>query len=227
MHSVSFEISFLSFVFIFRPNDNDSEEENDDDDDDIDNETDENLARRLGFRPIDNETIRVIGRLRSLTNRQSFDRRDFDNVQYLIDELIRLQHLENSSQEQLLKIIHYLKLHRILRTKGQALLFIQDRLPQRIIRSNNDNNSNVFNIWRERERRARLDSKDSLEDEGQQIRDNTDNNNPTSSSAHSNGTSKVKQMARNIDTKSISSRIGEQFRSASPSPTHLNRDSEG
>ena len=146
-----------------------------------------------------------------------------------IDELIRLQHLENSSEEQLSNIIQYLKLHRILRTKGQALLFIQDRLPQRIIRSHQENNSNVFDIWRERERRARLDSKDSLEDEGQQIRDNTDNNQPTSTvtfATNTTGASKVKQMARNIDTKSTSSRKDEQMRSSSPSPTNLNQPSD-
>jgi hypothetical protein len=66
-----------------------------------------------------------------------------------------------------------------------------------------------------------------LEDEGQQIRDSTDNNNPTSSTTHSNGTSKVKQMARSIDTRSVSSRTGEHFRSSSPSPTNPNRGSDG
>jgi len=76
--------------FFFRPDGDDSEDEGDDD------ETDESLARRLGFRPIDNETLRIINRLRSLTDRRSFDRRDFENVQYLIEELIRIQHLENS-----------------------------------------------------------------------------------------------------------------------------------
>jgi hypothetical protein len=217
--------------FCFRPDDGDSEDNDDDDDDDV---TDENLARLLGFRPIDNETLRLINRLRSLTNRQSFDRRDFENVQYLIDELIRIQHLENSSQEQLEKIIHHLKLHRILRTKSHALAFIQERLPRRTNRINNENNSNVFDIWRERERRARLDSKDSLEDEGQnsngqQHRDITENNRPTppvTLSSNSNGTSKVKQMARHIDTKSTSSRTGDYGKSSSPSPTNINRGSD-
>jgi len=224
---------FLKYFYCFRPDDGGSEDSDDDDDDD---ETDENLARRLGFRPIDNETLRIINRLRSLTNRKSFDRRDFENVQYLIDELIRVQHLENNSQDQLEKIIHHLKLHRILRTKSHALTFIQERLPQRIIRSNNNNNnSNVFDIWRERERRARLDSKDSLEDEGQnsngqQFRDVTEINHPTPPvilSSNSNGTSKVKQMARHIDTRSISSRTGDHGRSSSPSPTNPNRNSDG
>lgn len=210
--------------FYFRRND-DGSEDNDDDDDD---ETDEDLAHRLGFRPIDIETLRVINRLRSLTNRQSFDRRDFENVQYLIDELIRIQHLENSSEEDLEKIIHHLKLHRILRTKSQALTFIQERLPRRTSRSNNDNNSNVFDIWRERERRARLDSKDSLEDEGQnsnghQSRDTIEVNQPKSPVNNSNGTSKVKQMARHIDTKSVSSRTGDYGRSSSPSPINYSR----
>ncbi len=201
--------------FSFRPDGDDSEDEGDDD------ETDESLARRLGFRPIDNETLRIINRLRSLTDRRSFDRRDFENVQYLIEELIRIQHLENSSQEQLEKIIDYLKLHRILRTKSNALTFIQERLPRHTNRSNNEN---VFDIWRERERRARLDSKDSLEDEGQnsngnQFREET--NHPTSN--NSNGTTKVKQMAKHIDTKSTSSRTGDYGRSSSPSPTNPNR----
>ncbi|CAF4655787.1 unnamed protein product, partial [Rotaria magnacalcarata] len=62
------------------PNDDDDGSEDNEDDDD-ENETDESLARRLGFRPIDNETIRTLGRLRRLTNKQSFDRRDFENVQ--------------------------------------------------------------------------------------------------------------------------------------------------
>ena len=84
-----------------------------------------------------------------------------------------------------------------------------------IVTSNNENNSNVFDIWRERERRARLDSKDSLEDEGQnssghQLRDVVEINHPTppihSFSNYTNGTSKVKQMARHIDTRSVSSR---------------------
>lgn len=213
--------------FSSRPDDGGSgDNEDDDDDDDDDNETDENIARQLGFRPIDNETIRIIGRLRSLTNRQSFDRRDIDSLEFLIDELVRLQHLETSSQEKLEKIVHHLKLHRPLRTKSNALIFIQDRLPRRsTIRSNNENNSNVFDIWRERERRSRLDSKDSLEEEGQnsngqQLRDVSEINHPTPPVNFSTGTSKVKQMARNIDTRSTTSRTGEHVRSSSPSPTH-------
>jgi hypothetical protein len=72
-----------------------------------------------------------------------------------------------------------------------------------------------------------LDSKDSLEDEGQnsngqQIRDQMESTHPTSSVSFSNGTSKVKQMARHIDTKS-----GDHGRSSSPSPTNLNRGSNG
>jgi hypothetical protein len=211
----------------FRPDDGGSADNDDDDDDD--DETDENLARRLDFRPIDNETLRVINRLRSVTKRKSFDQQDFENVQYLIEELIRIQHLENSSQDQLEKIVHYLKLHRILHSKSRALLFIQERLPRRPNRPNNENNSNVFDIWRERERRARLDSKDSLEDEGQnsneqQYREVIEINHPTSS-IHSNGTSKVKQMARHIDTRSVSSRIQDHGSSSSPSPSNPNRDS--
>ncbi|CAF0993811.1 unnamed protein product [Rotaria magnacalcarata] len=203
-----------------KPNDDDDGSEDNEDDDD-ENETDESLARRLGFRPIDNETIRTLGRLRRLTNKQSFDRRDFENVQYLIDELIRLQHLENSSEEQLQKIINRLKLHRVLRTKSHALQFIQDRLPQRIVRPSNETSSNVFDIWRERERRARLDSKDSLEEEGQssnrhQSRENLDANPSTSPVTNSNNKSKVKQMAENIDTRSDSFHTGDRVRSSSP-----------
>ncbi|CAF0923296.1 unnamed protein product [Adineta steineri] len=220
-----------------RPNGNDDSGDNEDDDNDNDNETDENIARRLGFRPIDNETVRVIGRLRRLTSRQSFDRRDFENVQHSIDDLIRLQHLENSPPEQLEKIVHYLKLNRILRTKPQALAFIQERLPRRNQRShsnnNSDSNSNVFDLWRERERRARLDSKDSLEDDtqnstGQQLlRDVSEVNHPTplvTLTTHTLNATKVKQMAKNIDTKSESSRTGDGGgRSSSPSPINLNR----
>jgi len=215
----------LKYFYSFRPNDDDASEGNEDDD----NETDEDIARLLGFRPIDNDTIRTIGRLRRLTNTKSFDRRNLENVQYLIDELIRLQHLENSSQEQLEKIVHYFKLHRVLRTKSQALTFIQERLPRRNSRTNSDNNSNVFNIWRARERRARLDSTDSLEDDvlsssiGQPLQDVSEINQPTASaipSNDSNNGSKVKQMAKHIDTRSGSLRAG---RSASPSPTNLSR----
>ncbi|CAF2412476.1 unnamed protein product [Rotaria sp. Silwood2] len=216
-----------------RPNDDGSGDNGDDEDE---NETDESLVRRLGFRPIDNEIIRLIGRIRRLTNKQSFDQRDFENMQYLIDELIRLQHLENSSQEHLEKIIHHLKLYRVLRSKSHALQFIQDRLPRRTTKSNNDNNSNVFDIWRERERRARLDSKDSLEDEGQNIsgqqsQDKIEFNYSTSPTIHSNNSnnkSKVKQMARHIDTKSGSSCTGGDYvvRSSSPSPINQNQASD-
>lgn len=209
-----------------------------DDNDDDENESDENIARRLGFRPIDSETVRVVGRLRRLTSKQSFDRRDLESAQHLIDELIHLQHLENCSHEQLEKIVHHLKLHRILRTRAQALAFIQERLPRRYARPANDNGSNVFDIWRERERRARLDSKDSLEDDtqtsnGQPLRDVTEINRPSSASANqsnsSHSASRVKQMARHIDTRSESSRTGDHGgRSSSPSPISLNRsfDSE-
>ncbi|CAF3701794.1 unnamed protein product, partial [Rotaria sordida] len=214
-----------------RPNDDGSGDNEDDDDE---NETDESLARRLGFRPIDNDVLRVIGRIRRLTNKKSFDKQDFENIQYLIDELISLQRLENSSEEHLKKIIHYLKLYRILRTKSHALQFIQERLPQRTVRSNNENNSNVFNIWRERERRARIDSKDSLEDEGQntngqQSQDRIDLNYSTSSIIHSNNStnkSKVKQMAKHIDTRSASSRTGDYIRSSSPSLINPNQASD-
>ncbi|CAF3415302.1 unnamed protein product [Rotaria sp. Silwood1] len=216
-----------------RPNGN-GNGNGDNEDDEENNETDESLARRLGFRPIDNDIIRLIGRIRRLTNKQSFDHQDFENVQYLIDELIRLQHLENSSQEHLEQIIHYLKLYRILRSKSHALQFIQDRLPRCTNRSNNDNNSNVFDIWRERERRARLDSKDSLEDEGQntngqQSHDKVEFNYSTSPIIHSNNfnsKSKVKQMARHIDTRSGSSRTGDYVRHSSPSPINQNLASD-
>jgi hypothetical protein len=166
----------------------------------------------------------VINRIRSLTKRNTFERQDFENIQYLVEELIRIQQLENSSQEQLEKIVHYLKLHRILHSKPRALAFIQERLPRRTSRPTNEqSNSNVFDIWRERERRARLDSKDSLEDEGQntsEFREVTETTHPAS-----NGTSKVKQMARHIDTRSVSSRVKDYGGSSSPSPS--NRDSNG
>jgi hypothetical protein len=163
--------------------------------------------------------------------------------------LINLQHFENFSKQQLKQIIHYLKLYRPLQTKSRALIFLQERIPRRavkynVISSNHENNTNVFNIWRERERRARLDSKDSLEDDGQnlsgqQLRDVIEINNPTPpiilSMMNTNQnipiiTTKVKQMAKDIDTRSISSRseinlrTGDRFsdhtyipRSSSPS----------
>ncbi len=223
---------------MFRSNDgsdgNDDDDDNDnDDEDDNDDETDENIARRLGFSPLNNETILIVGRLRHITNKHPFDRRDFETFQTLIDELIHIQHLENFSKDQLKQIISYLKLYRPLRTKSHALIFLQERIPRRavkynVISSSNDYNSNVFDIWRERERRARLDSKDSLEDDGQnlsgqQLRDVVEINHPTPPVLISNNTSipnvttKVKQMAKDIDTRSISSRseinlrTGERF----------------
>ncbi|CAF2103321.1 unnamed protein product [Rotaria magnacalcarata] len=204
--------------------DDDNDDDNDaDDDEDHDDESDENIARRLGFLRIDNETIHIIGRLRNLTNKQSFDRRDFETLQSLTDELIQIQHLENSSKYQLKQIVRYLKLYRPLSTKSHALVFIQERIPRRavkynVIAANHENGHNVFDIWRERERHARLDSKDSLEDDiqnssGQQLRDVTEINHPTppilllsTHSSNSSLTSKVKQMARNIDTRSTSTR---------------------
>lgn len=208
-----------------RPDDDDSE-----DNDDNNDETDENLAHRLGFRPIDDETLRIINRLRSLTNRKSFDRRDFENVQYLLDQLVRVQQLENYSQDQLVNLIRAFKLHRIFRSKARALLFIEERLPRRSNRTPQDNHSNVFDIWRERERRSRLDSKDSLEDEGQngnenQYREIIEVHHTVPSTNQSNGTSKVKQMARNIDTKSGSGHGREHDGSSSPIiTTHRSRN---
>lgn len=131
--------------------------------------------------------------------------------------------MENYSKDQLKQIIHYLKLYRPLQTKSRAFIFLQERIPRRavkynVIASNHENNSNVFNIWRERERRARLDSKDSLEDDGQnlsgqQLRDVIEINHPTPpivlsmTSSNSNGTTtKVKQMAKDIDIRSVSTR---------------------
>ena len=222
----SIEAIRLSFPFCRPPDDNNN---NDNDDDDGDRETDESLARRLGFRPIDNETIRTVGRLRSLTDQQSFTRRDIENLQYLLDELVRIQHLENFTVEQLELIVHLLRLHRPLRSRAEALVFLQDRLPRRETRPPNDSNPNVFNIWRQRERRARLDSKDSLEDEandtsGQQLHDVTEINHPTPPIiVSSNGRSRVRQMARDIDTRSVSTRNGDSHRSASPSPHQQER----
>lgn len=223
-----------------------------DEDDDNDDETDESLARRLGFLPIDNETVEIIGRLRALTKRKSFDRRDFEIFQNLIDQLIHIQHLEHSSKDHLKDIIHLLKLYRPLHTKSRALVFLQERIPRRAVKYNvisTNSHSNVFNIWRERERRARVDSRDSLEDDekafsGQQLRDVVEINNPTppivltstisSSQSHTPRT-KVKQMAKDIDTRSVSSRseinlrTGDRFsdhaympRSSSPTyPGHV------
>lgn len=214
-------------IFDCRPDDDDSE-----DNDDNDEESDENLAHRLGFRPIDDETLRIINRLRSLTNRKSFDRRDFENVQYLLDELIRVQQLENHSQEQLVNLIRAFKLHRIFRSKARALVFIEERLPRRSNRTHQDNHSNVFDIWRERERRSRLDSKDSLEEEGQnanehQYREVIEVHHAVAPSTnYSNGSSKVKQMAKNIDTKSGSGYGREHDRSSSPINTHRSRNSD-
>ncbi|UJR27996.1 hypothetical protein I4U23_009254 [Adineta vaga] len=220
--------------------DDDGSDENNDNDDkdhsdegDTDDESDEMIARRLGFIPLDNETVNLIGRLRHLSNKQLFDRRDFEVLQSLIDELIRLQHLETFSKEQLKRVIHYLKLYRPLQTRSRALIFLQERIPRRAVKYNvisakAEKNSNVFNIWRERERRARLDSKDSLEEEGQntsgQLRDVIEINNPTPpillSTTYSSTpqvTSKVKQMAKDIDTRTgtarseINLRTGERF----------------
>lgn len=214
--------------FSTRPADKDGETDEDDDNVD-DNETDENLARRLGFHPIDNETIRALGRLRGLTAQRSFERRDLENLGYLIDELIRLQHLETFSQGQLEQIIHRLRLHRPLGSLSQALTFIEDRLPKRSSRVQQDANPNVFRVWQERERRSRLDSKDSLEEEGtgqhpsgQQLRDVTEINHPTPPVILANK-SKVKQMARDIDTRSVPIRTNDHVRSSSPSPITTTR----
>ena len=221
-------INLLSSTVFYRPPE-DPNKNDDNDDDGNDRETDESLARRLGFRPIDNETIRTIGRLRNLTNQQSFTRLDLENLEYLLDELIRIQHLESFTVEQLELIVHHLRLHRPLRSRSEALSFLQDRLPRRSTRAQNETNSNVFNIWRERERRARLDSKDSLEDEandssGQQLHDVTEINHPTPPILiSSNGRSRVRQMARDIDTRSVSTRNGDSHRSPSPPPVQQER----
>ena len=211
---------------------NDNDDKNNSDDGDTDEESDENIARRLGFVPLDEETVNLIGRLRHLSDKQLFDRRDFENLQTLIDELIRLQHLETFSKDQLKRVIHYLKLHRPLQTRSRALIFLQERIPRRAVKYNvisarPEKNPNVFNIWRERERRARLDSKDSLEEEGQhtsgQLRDVVEINNPTppillsTNYATPHVTTKVKQMAKDIDTRTglarseINLRTGERF----------------
>ncbi|CAF0899795.1 unnamed protein product [Adineta ricciae] len=211
---------------------NDNDDKNNSDDGDTDEESDENIARRLGFVPLDEATVNLIGRLRHLSNKQLFDRRDFENLQTLIDELIRLQHLEIFSRDQLKRVIHYLKLHRPLQTRSRALIFLQERIPRRAVKYNvisarPEKNPNVFNIWRERERRARLDSKDSLEEEGQhtsgQLRDVVEINNPTPPILLSTNyttphvTTKVKQMAKDIDTRTgstrseINLRTGERF----------------
>jgi hypothetical protein len=174
----------------------------------------------LGFTPLDDETIRIIGRLRHLTRKQFFDRRDLETLQLLIDELIHHQRLETFSREQFKRIIGRLRLDRPLGSKARAFTFIEERIPRRavkyqVISSPHASYGNVFDIWRERERRSRLSSRDSLEDEihpsnGQQLRDVTEINHPTPPvfvSATSNGMSKVKQMAKDIDTRSNSSRF--------------------
>ena len=194
------------------------------DDEQDDDETDENLARRLGFVPLKDEIIRIIGRLRHLTRKRVFDRRDFETLQFLIDELIQNRHMESFSHDQLKQMIKGLKLDRPFHNTTRALTFLQERIPRRavkyqVISSTSPTNENVFNIWRERERRARLDSKDSLEDEaptsnGQKLRDVAEINHPTppivvsnvTLSLNKNNTSKVRQMAKDIDTKSTSSR---------------------
>lgn len=220
---------------MFRSNDDDDDDHEDDDDDngsedhsehedDDGDESDEEIARRLNFLPLDSATINVVGRLRHLTNKKSFDQHDFEIFQSLIDELIRLQHLENFTREQLKEIIHQLKLYRPLRNKSRAFIFLEERIPRRAVKyqviasdHSHPNNTNVFNIWRERERRARLDSRDSLEDEGQslggqQLRDVVEINHPTppilisTTSSSPNITTKVKQMAKDIDTRSTSTR---------------------
>ena len=195
--------------------------DDDDEDDEDDNESDESVARRLGLAPLDDETLRIVGRLRRLTRKQYFDQRDFETLQSLIDELIQHQHLENFSREQVRRLVRCLRLDRPLRSKSRALTFIQDRIPRRavkyqVISSPNGSSSNVFRIWRERERRSRVDSRDSLEDEGsqctgQQLRDVAEINHPTppvhlsttAATSSPNITSKVKQMAKDIDTRSV------------------------
>ena len=200
------------------PHDDDDEEDEDDD-----NESDESLARRLGFTPVDAETILLVSRLRHLTRKEFFDQRDFETLQLLIDELIQHQQLERFSPEQLQGMIHSLKLDRPLRSKSRALIFLQERIPRRAVKYQvisaesppNVSNVNVFDLWRQRERRSRLDSKDSLEDEGpnqtgQQLRDVTEINHPTppvmvtSITSLSTPVSKVKQMAKDIDKRSTS-----------------------
>lgn len=218
-------------ILSFRSNDDGSDDndedrrnhfrDDDDEDDEDDNESDESVARRLGLAPLDDETLRIVGRLRRLTRKQYFDQRDFETLQSLIDELIQHQHLENFSREQVRRLVRCLRLDRPLRSKSRALTFIQDRIPRRavkyqVISSPNGSSSNVFRIWRERERRSRVDSRDSLEDEGsqctgQQLRDVAEINHPTppvhlsttAATSSPNITSKVKQMAKDIDTRSV------------------------
>jgi hypothetical protein len=198
------------------------------------------MARRLDLTPVDDETIRIISRLRHLTTKRYFDQRDFETLQLLIDELIHHHHLENFTRQQLQQIIHGLRLDRPLRTKSRAFVFIQERIPRRAVKyqvisstSTSPSNSNVFDIWRERERRSRLDSKDSLEDEGthvngQQLRDVIEINHPTPPvivstllSSSSNSLSKVKQMAKEIDTKSITSRTEINLHTADRYSNHV------
>lgn len=229
---------FRLLFFFCRSNDEEEEDDNDDDEDDDDgsednadrseneddDESDEEIARRLNFLPLDSATINVVGRLRHLTTKKSFDQHDFELFQSLIDELIRLQHFENFTREQLKEIVHQLKLYRPLRNKSRAFIFLQERIPRRAVKyqviasdHSHPNNANVFNIWRERERRARLDSRDSLEDEGQslggqQLRDVVEINHPTppifisTTSSSPSISTKVKQMAKDIDTRSTFTR---------------------
>lgn len=181
------------FVRFSRPRDNNDELSESDDEE----ETDEAFARRMSFRPIDNETIRVVGRIRSLTKRTNFDHyRDFEILQNSIDDLIRLQRLELFTEQHLRNIVRSLKIHRAFRSEVQALSFVQSRLPAREVhRTQQENAANVFDLWRQRERRARADSKDSLEEENQQ--------NEVHSETNSSSASKVKKMARDIDTKTV------------------------
>lgn len=84
-------------------------------------------------------------------------------------------------------------------------------------------------MWRQRERRARLDSKDSLEDEGQcsnghHSRDKMESNHSRSPVLTASAKSKVKQMAKNIDSRSDSVRTGDYGRSSSP--TIINRSQQ-
>ena len=234
-------------ILPFRSNDDGSDDNDDDrhhpyhidddDDDDDDDESDESVARRLGLAPLDDETVRLVGRLRRLTRKHYFDQRDFETLQSLIDELIQHQHLENFSREQVKRLVRCLRLDRPLRSKSRALSFIQDRIPRRavkyqVISSPSESNSNVFHIWRERERRARLDSRDSLEDEGsnltgQQLRDVAEINHPTppvllsTATSSPNITSKVKQMAKDIDTRSVTSHAEINLRSGDRHSDHV------
>ncbi|CAF0841645.1 unnamed protein product [Didymodactylos carnosus] len=112
-----------------RGNDEDEHKNNNPNDDDEESIDDETIARRLGFH-FDNVTLELIHSIRQLVRKRSYDRRDFDYLQTLIDEIIKLQQLYSSDNIDLLlrTMVKLLRLDRPLRTFINAENFLRDRI---------------------------------------------------------------------------------------------------